>query len=211
MKGVASIFFVLGLLAAAPAELRAQTDGKFALGVGITAKPAPRADSRGTSGTSLLWRIGHGREGWGWKYGLSWYSTALDRSLTGGSHEFGELNIKPFLGGYGYTHIMGRTKVSTNVLAGYAMTSFRLRDGFAQAFRTESGLEAIDVKSASTWVVKPEVSAWRDLTRKVGLNLSVGYMIARPKLTVTPTVDNETRRVTADVFMIKVGAVYSIF
>lgn len=60
-------------------------------------------------------------------------------------------------------------------------------------------------------MLKPEVQAWVDLSRKVGLNISLGYMIARPDVTVSSSLGRDTRAIRADVLMFKVGAVYSVF
>src|SRR6185295_2299382 len=106
MKGVASIFFGIAL-ATATVELSAQSTGKFAVGANVSTKGAVNGDARATTGVGVLWRLGHGHEGWGWKYGMNWYSTQLDRPLAGVSQQFGEVNIKAFMGGYGYTHVMG--------------------------------------------------------------------------------------------------------
>ena len=211
MNAVASIFFALALIPVASAELLAQTGGKFAAGANVTTKLSPRPDSRGSTGIGLLWRVGHGRQGWGWKYGLNWYSAELDRTVGAQHLEFGELNIRPLMGGYGYTQVIRGAKVSANFLAGPAFTSFSPRQNFATAYMTANRVNAVDVEASSTWVAKPEVSAWFDVARKVGVNVSVGYMFARPDVTLTSPIERETRRTTADVVLIKVGAVYSIF
>jgi len=211
MRWIASIFFAVGLAAAAPAELSAQTTGRMAVGAGISTKAAPRGDSRGTTGVSLVWRLGHGDEGWGWKYGFNWYSAGLDRSLGGQSREFGKLRVKSFLGGYGYTRTIRGAKASANIFGGYGFTTFTLHDGFERAYLTTHGVESVEVKMSGTWVVKPELSVWFDLSRKVGLNLSAGYLIARPTLTVANPIRQETSRAVGDMFIVRIGAAYSIF
>ncbi len=65
--------------------------------------------------------------------------------------------------------------------------------------------------TSNTIVVKPELSLWRDLSEKMGLRASVGYMVARPQITVSSTAGVDKRRVNADMLMFKVGVVYSIF
>jgi hypothetical protein len=57
----------------------------------------------------------------------------------------------------------------------------------------------------------PEVSMWRDLNEKVGLNVSVGYMFARPEVSVETAAGTFHHSVHADMVRLKVGAVYSIF
>jgi hypothetical protein len=59
--------------------------------------------------------------------------------------------------------------------------------------------------------VRPQVSVWHDISRKIGLNVTAGYMIARPTLTVSTTMGVERQRVRADMFTVKMGLVYSVY
>ena len=194
-----------------PAEVYAQRTGKVAIGANVSAKLAGSSHAHGHNGVGLLWRLGHGREGWGWKYGINWFSAEIDRSLGGESQEFGKLRIRPILGGYGYTHVMGNKKVSANLTGGYAFTSFSMHDSFDQAYRLTHSLGSIDTSSANTFVLKPEVSTWIDLSEKIGLNISASYMVARPQVTVISSLGRDRQRIHADMFSIKAGLVYSVF
>src|SRR5207237_1549599 len=95
-------------------------------GGNVTSHVPGEATAHGSSGVGLLWRFGHSSTGWGWTYGLNWFSTDLDRSIGGRDTELGELRVRPFMGGYGYTLVFGPAAVSANLLGGYAFTSFRL-------------------------------------------------------------------------------------
>ena len=59
--------------------------------------------------------------------------------------------------------------------------------------------------------MRPQVSLWRNVSRKVGVNVSAGYMIARPTFTVSTTLGEERQRVRADQFILKIGVVYSVY
>jgi hypothetical protein len=194
-----------------PVELGAQTAGKLAVGASISSKFAGASEARGGTGIGFLYRWGHGRQGWGWKYGINWYSAELGRPLGDAQPEFGKLQVRPFLAGYGYTHLIGRTKVSANLMAGYAFTSFRLHDSFDQAYRDFRGVDSIDTSSSNAFVVRPEVSLWYDVNEKIGFNLGAGYVIARPEITVISSLGRDRQRVHADMFSIKAGLVYSIY
>jgi len=65
--------------------------------------------------------------------------------------------------------------------------------------------------SYDTFVTRPEVGAWFDLTRKIGVNVNAGYMIARPRVTIRSTLADESERIRADMFSVKIGMVYRIF
>ena len=50
-----------------------------------------------------------------------------------------------------------------------------------------------------------------DVSKKIGLHGSVGYMVARPQVTVSSTLGDDKRRVRADMWQLKIGMAYSIF
>ena len=52
---------------------------------------------------------------------------------------------------------------------------------------------------------------WYDLTKKVGLHGSVGYIVARPDVTVRSSLGEDRRGIRADQFMVKIGLAYSVF
>jgi hypothetical protein len=200
------------LLMCCASSVSAQTDGTIAVGMSVSARPGPSAESSGQINPALLWRFGHGDEGWGWKWGFNWYSTQLEREVGSAVTDFGELHVRPFMAGYGYTHRVGRrTAITASMLGGYAFTSFQMLPSFDDAYRRTLGAGTVDTSASNAFVLKPEVSTWVDLSRKVGLNFSVGYMLARPEVSLSSSLGVEKRRTNADVFMIKIGAVYSVY
>ena len=70
---------------------------------------------------------------------------------------------------------------------------------------------AIDAEVSNTFAARPEASVWIDLGPKVGLNIAAGYMFARPEVTVTSSLGRDTRQINADMFQVRIGAVYSVF
>lgn len=189
----------------------AQTEGKFAVGAQLSTRTATGPDANGHIGVSLLWRFGHSKTGWGWHYGLNWFSTELDRSIGGSDTELGTLKVRPILGGYGYTRVVGRTAITGKVMGGYAFSSMKLSPSATDAYHDRIGARSVTVDASNTFVVIPEVSAWYDINQKVGLKVSTGYIVARPNVTVTSTAGEDKRRVRADMFTFKVGLVYSVF
>src|SRR5258705_545424 len=99
------LFVGLMALGAAP-HAKAQSEGNFALGGEFTTWMAGDRDVHGHVSPGLLWRIGHGTPGWGFHWGLNWFTTDVDRSIGGVSIRFGELHVRPFMAGYGYTYMV---------------------------------------------------------------------------------------------------------
>jgi hypothetical protein len=202
---------LLLMLLCASSSVVAQTEGKFAIGAQLSTRAATGTDASGHLGVSLLWRIGQAKSGWGWQYGLNWFSTDLDRSIGGTDTEFGELKVRPILAGYGYTHVVGRAAITGKVLGGYAFTSMRLAPAATDAYYDRIGARSVTADASNTIVVVPEVSAWYDINKKMGVRVSTGYIVARPSITIRSTAGEDKRRVRADMVTFRVGMVYSIF
>jgi hypothetical protein len=200
------------IVACTTPEVNAQTGNKFALGLDLSTRNVADPRSSDRIGVGLQWRIGHSDQGWGWKYALNWFSTELDAPVGGANVAFGELHVRPFMGGYGYTHqVRPNMTVSANLLGGYAFSTFSLEPGANDAYRDRLGAARIDAQATNTFVVKPEISTWVDVGRKIGINASLGYMVARPEVVVTSSLGEDRRRIKADTLRFKIGAVYSIF
>jgi hypothetical protein len=200
------------LAAAAVPRASAQTDDyKFALGADFGVKAASEHDARGHIGVGLLWRIGKSKTGWGFKYGLNWFAVDVTQPVAGLETVLGEMKIRPIMGGYGYTRVMGRSAVSAHVMGGYAFTSFRVAPSAPDVYRDRLNARSLDADVDNTFVVKPELGYWYDLNSKMALHLSAGFMVARPRLTVTNSLGSTSERLRADIFMFKVGAVYKVF
>ena len=204
-------FLAVAITLASAADAAAQSTGKLAVGAQLSTRTAAGPENKGHVGVSLLWRFGQSKTGWGWHYGLYWFSTDLERSIGGVDTEFGRLRVRPIMGGYGYTRVFGRTAVTGKVMGGYAWTSMRLSPLATDAYHNRLGAQSVSADASNTIVVIPEVSAWYNFNEKIGLKVSSGYVVARPNVTVSSSAGLDKRRVRADNVTFKVGMVYSIF
>lgn len=194
----------------------AQTDNRFAVGAEFTVRTSDHASqqdaARGEFGPGVLWRFGHGREGWGFHWGLNWYSVDIDRPIGGLMTELGELKVRPLMAGYGYSYRMSRRlDITGAVLGGYAFGSIGLVPSAVDAYERRLGAQSVTARASNTFVLKPELGVWYDLNKDFGLNVNAGYMIARPDVIVDTTAGQDKRTARADQFILKVGIVYSIF
>ena len=194
----------------------AQTKNRFALGGEFKIRATDRAAqddyAHARLGLGPLWRFGHGHEGWGFHWGLNWYAIDIDRPIGGSATALGELKIRPFMAGYGYTYSMTRRlNITADVLGGYAFGSMGLAPTAIDAYRSRLGAQAITAKSSNTLVLKPEIGAWYDVNTKIGVNVNFGYIMARPDVTISSTASTDRRKVRGDQFILKAGVVYSIF
>jgi hypothetical protein len=203
-----SWLIVLLISAGFPLSAAAQENNKFALGGAYIFRGADGPTSHAPSDLGLIWRFGHDKEGWGWHWGLNWYSLDIDRSIGGGSMEFGELHVRPVMAGYGYTHLMGKAAVTVSVLGGYAFNSFDVSGRASDAFRDRLGIQTVDVHLSNTPVLKPEAKVWYDVNKKVGIIADWGYVVARPRISINGLEDGG--RYHADAMTLRVGVVYKL-
>jgi hypothetical protein len=209
------LFFLLATIGSAAAQSEAPAENRFAIGAEFKIKTSDRASeedyARGQLGPGLLWRFGTSKSGWGFHWGLNWYAVKLERPIGGTATELGELHVRPFMAGYGYTHVIGHYSITSDVLAGYAIGSMHLSDPAVAAYGRALGVANATAHASNTFVVKPEIGVWCDITPKVYLNVNAGYMMARPEVVVETGAGIDTRQARADQFILKVGIVYSLF
>ena len=209
----AAVSVVILTLAAAPA--RAQVESRFAIGAELTVAAKTHADDQDRGHSSafpeLLWRFGDIQPGWGPHWGLNWYSLDVDRPVAGAATDLGELHVRPIMAGYGYTWLRDRQAISANLLGGYAFGSIKLSSSAADAYAARTGARATDASASNTFVFRPEIDYWYDINKLFGLNVNIGYMVARPDVTITTAAGVDKRTARADQFQFRVGLVYSIF
>ena len=211
--GIALAALITSAVSASHAS--AQTTNRFALGVNLSTQQAPDDSSvaSGALSVGIQWRIGHSKEGWGWQYGMHWYSMDIDRLIGNGPTGLGTLKIRPIMGGYGYTHLLrgGKIAITGDVVAGYAINSFKLDPIADSAYQTRLGARSVNAEAVNALVAAPEIKVWYDVSKKIGLVVNAGYLVVRPDVKVTGTLGTEVHNVHADTYSLKVGLVYSIF
>lgn len=203
------------LMGLSSAHVHAQAENRFALGLDYIVRTSDRASkedyAEGQLGPGLLWRFGTPKTGWGFHWGLNWYAVNIQRPVGGSVVELGELHVRPVMAGYGYTRVIRRTTVTGDVLGGYAFGAIVMTPQAIDAYRTRWGAQSVDGNASNTFVLKPEIVVWHNVTRKVGVTVNAGYMIARPDVTITTSAGVDRRTARADQFILRVGAVYSVF
>jgi hypothetical protein len=215
VKTARLLIVALVIACALPSRAHAQVLSRFAAGLDLSIATTSRTSSddyaHGGVLVEPLWRFGTTDPGWGLHWGLNWYEVTVDRNIGGTVAQLGAVKIRPIMAGYGYTWVRGRNTVSADLLGGFAFSSAEIAPGVTDVYRSRLGVQATDVDASNGFVLKPELDFWHDINKLFGLNINVGYMLARPDLTVTTSAGTDRRTVRADQFLVKVGLVYSIF
>ena len=89
--------------------------------------------------------------------------------------------------------------LTTDVVGGYAFNSFHLDPSTIADYQRRA---ASDVHGEATnmFVVKPELTLWYDLNRRIGIKVNGGYLVARPSVTIVSTLGRDARSIRADTF-----------
>lgn len=191
-------------------DARAQTDNRFAVGLGVTSRVAPSAESGSSADVGFEIRLGHETGGWGPQVSLfNWFDTDVDQQIRLQRVNLGILRVRPVMAGYGYTWIRGRTAITGDLVGGFAFNSFHL-DPDATAEYQRLGATGIQTEVTNTFALKPEAQIWYDLNNRFGLKLNGGYLIARPSVTIKSSLGTDTYPIRANSFLITFGVVYSI-
>lgn len=204
---------VLSLVAslAIATTARAQDENRIAVGINYTGRVADAPSTRASRGIGIAWRLGHSSTGWGLATGLGWFAADINQPVGGLTTEMGELHVRPFMAGYGYTYSFGRTAISAELLGGFAFVSFDQAPGVGDAFRDRLGARAVELRASNALVLRPQTSVWFDVSKKIGVNVGIGYAIARPRLTMRSSLGEESHRLRADTLVMSAGIVYKIF
>jgi hypothetical protein len=113
--------------------------------------------------------------------------------------------------GYGYTHRIGPTSITADVLAGAALASLNIAPAADDLYRERLGARSLSTPASVTFAAMPELGVWYDASDKIGLNFTVGYIVARPDVTIESSLGEDRRRVRADMMQFRVGLAYSVF
>jgi hypothetical protein len=209
--GLRIAVFAVVLSAAFAPRAYGQLENRLAVGVSASGHVAESSKTDGAILTGLQWRFGHDKGGWGWQYSLNWFETGVNQPIADHRADIGRLHVRPLMGGYGYTWSRGRAAISSSLVAGYAFASFKLDPAAADDYRARLGARNVTTEAGNTLAINPEVHAWYDFSKRVGLKVSTGFIVARPSITMKSSLGEDVRHINADTFLLKLGVVYKIF
>jgi hypothetical protein len=204
------LFLHLTLLVCSAAPAAAQTDGPLAGGGGIAAYRTVDDMAHDSIGFALTYRIGR-PQGFRPTFGFNWYSTAFDGVVGGERVDLGDLRIRPIMAGYGYWLTRGRFTAAATLVGGVAFNTFDTSDAVRIAYNRRLDQLLLRIDASHGVAGRAEFGVWFDLSDKLGLLGSVGYMAARPKVEIITDTGRDSTRLRADAVKLQVGVVYAPF
>jgi hypothetical protein len=177
-----------------------QPDAPRFLSVGVSLRHSrPGDEDLGTaSRLGPLIRLGSGT-GLGLTLGFGWFGADV---ASGVSH-LGRVRIRPVMAGLAYTLGDDGVSASLSLVGGVAFNSL------SQQHRSGGPVWALDVSNSFAW--RPGVSLWVDLSRRTALNVSAGYLVTRPRLSVLEDDRVQPRTLRGDTAILSTGVAYKLF
>lgn len=109
----------------------------------------------------------------------------------------GRLRMRTLMAGPAYSVERGRITASVALLAGYAFS------------RLEGGAPGARLRGSHAF--QPTLGVWYDVSEKLGVRASAGYLVTRLPLTVEGPGGPRSTRVRADALVLRVGVAYAVF
>ncbi|MGE3489406.1 MAG: BON domain-containing protein [Vicinamibacterales bacterium] len=180
------------------AELDA-TPGRLAVGVSFATSRSLAAALEPAWSVAPLIRLGSGA-GLGPAAVFDWYGASV-AAEPGASAS--QLFVRPVMAGLRYTAVAGRLAVSPSLVGGYAFNRVVVPKAGG------AGRLAVDAGNSLAW--RPGVALWLETGRRAVVNLSVGRVVTRMKVTFVEAGIIERRTIRGDATTVSVGLVYRLF
>jgi hypothetical protein len=149
------------------------------------------------------------RGGWGSSFGLNWFKADIRAPLDGQSVAVAQLRVRPLMAGISYSVLRHRLLTSLSLIGGFAFNRVKTLQGLP------AGVSA-SLHIRNSWVAYPHVGLTYGITRRLALRGSVGYIFARPPLSLRVTqngvlVHSNDASFRGDYFNCGFGIGYAVF
>jgi len=141
-------------------------------------------------------------QGLGFTLGFGWYTGDLTLSRVSGDREVGDLRIRPFMAGVGYTWVKGKLATGVSINAGISFNSIKLSDQYRTFFGP--GTE-VRVDSSNSFAARPQLRVEYAVAKKVGVFSSAGYFFTEFDNTIETPVGRFENEWDASSFNLFVG------
>lgn len=188
----------LGALGSA-APVAAQSDYRFAAGVGVTFL---ESTGKGIDDAVRLTPVLRGRRrGLGVALGFNWLATEVETGAKDLAVR-GDLRVRPIMMGPAYTAVAGRLATTAAVVAGYA---------FNRLTPVATGSEPVSLRVANSIAWAPSLTLALDLSRRFGVVTRASYLVTRPAITTEIEGTRDRARWRADTLLVQAGVVFGVF
>jgi hypothetical protein len=168
----------LFLTVALPTSAAAQVgDLLKRVGVGMSAGPVIPVDDEVDVG--LGWGFTFAltpKPGWGWAGNLAWFTGDLLLKTSSGDQDVGSVQVRPLLGGVGYTWMKGRMATSATLTAGVSFNSADIDDRYRDIFGPGTRVE---LEMDNSFAVRPSVEVEYAIIPKVAVTGTAAFFFTK--------------------------------
>jgi hypothetical protein len=194
-----TLLLVLLGTATAATPVAAQSDYRFAAGVGVTFF---ESTGKGIDDAVRLTPVLRSRRrGFGAALGFNWLATEVEPDAKNLAVR-GDLRVRPIMIGPAYTAVTGRLAATAAIVAGYAFNRIA-------PVATGSAPAALTVANSVAWA--PSLTLALDLSRRFGVVTQASYLVTRPRITTEIGGIVDRSRWRADTLVIQTGVVIGVF
>ena len=179
-------------------------------GVGMNFYNPTNSDGKSSQGFGIAYRWHGFHSGWSPTFGLDWHTTDFTQTVGSVDAPLGALRMRAVLAGYGYTRHIKNFAVSGSANAGYSFNDLSVDGGLGPAFAS-AGQRFVEAHVDNSLLVKPQVSAWYDLAKHIGVGVGAAYLVSRPEEVVTTAAGSSSRHLQADTFELTAGLTFGVW
>jgi hypothetical protein len=152
-------------------------------------------------------------DGWRWalKSGLGWSNKNTTTDIGGTRTQLGKLQTVLIMGGGQRVLRQGPWQVGFGIVAGPSFNHFKVDGAARDAYLSRLGRDLSDIKVKNSLAVRPEISAWYDLSKLFAVQGSVSYTYNRPKAETTSGGVTSSSTWKTDHASVSVGLVVGLF
>ena len=142
------------------------------------------------------------RNGLGPTVAFNWTNTEIEAG-PGGRPGLAAIQLRPVMGGMELGTVRGRFWAGASLVAGYSFNKLNVN-----TMRAGPG-RAVAVGNSFVW--RPGVAVWADVTPRIGINAFGGYLFTSPRVTFASDASIATERLSTNSAVVSVGVAYWIF
>jgi hypothetical protein len=148
-----------------------------------------------------LVRLGSGR-GLGLALALNWFQTTLG-DASPGAVVISRIHVRPIMAGLSYTWAADWLSISPSLVGGLAFNSMTVQE------TGPAGRVAVEVGNSFVW--RPGVSVWFDVSRRAAVNLTLGYVVTNLRITFLEESRLVRQSIPGDTTILHAGLAYKLF
>jgi hypothetical protein len=147
-------------------------------------------------------------KGWSWAGNLGWFTGDLLVEDAGVSRDVGQITVRPFMGGVGYTWVYGKLFTTVSFTAGISFNSADVDADYREVFGPGT---SVSLEMDNSFCAKPAVEVEYELSRKWALMTYGGFLFTSINSRLNTPVGTYEDQWNASHFSVQAGIMFYPF